>query len=130
LLDGAYTYTSTEILSNPAPIDSQYLPGQPLLRRPKHSATTLLSYLGNRWGTNVSGSFVGRRADDDFYGFDITHAAGYVRADLGGWYAINARVSAYANVENALDRRYNEVVGYPALPINFRAGFRFRIGGE
>jgi vitamin B12 transporter len=36
----------------------------------------------------------------------------------------------YANVENALDRRYNEVLGYPALPLNFRAGFRFRIGGE
>jgi vitamin B12 transporter len=130
LLDTAYTYTSTEILSNPAPIDSQYLPGEPLLRRPKHSATTLLSYLGSKWGANLSGSFVGRRPDDDFFGFDINHAAGYVRADLGGWYAFNSRVTAYANVENALDQRYNEVVGYPALPINFRAGFRFRIGGE
>jgi outer membrane receptor protein involved in Fe transport len=130
LLDTAYTYTSTEILSDPAPIDSQYNPGQPLLRRPKHSATTLLSYLGSRWGSNLSGSFVGRRPDDDFFGFGIYHAAGYVRADLGGWYAINSRVTAYANVENALDRRYNEVVGYPALPVNFRAGFRFRIGGE
>ncbi|MGB7601239.1 MAG: TonB-dependent receptor [Candidatus Sulfotelmatobacter sp.] len=130
LLDTAYTYTSTEILSNPAPIDSQYLPGQPLLRRPKHSATTLLSYLGNKWGANLSGSFVGRRPDDDFLGFNIDHAAGYVRADLGGWYAFSSRVTAYANVENALDRRYNEVVGYPALPINFRAGFRFRVGGE
>ncbi len=130
LLDTAYTYTSTEILSDPAPIDSQYNPGQPLLRRPKHSATMLLSYLGNRWGSNLSGSFVGRRPDDDFDGFYIFHAAGYVRVDLGGWYAINSRVSAYANVENALDRRYNEVVGYPALPINFRAGFRFRLGGE
>ncbi len=130
LLSTAYTYTSTEILDNPAPIDSQYNPGQPLLRRPKHSATTLLSYSGNRWGANLSGSFVGRRPDDDFFGFDINHAAGYVRADLGGWYAINSRITAYANVENALDRRYNEVVGYPALPVNFRAGFRFRIGGE
>jgi vitamin B12 transporter len=130
LLNAAYTYTSTEILDNPAPIDSQYNPGQPLLRRPKHSATVLLSYFGSRWSTNLSGSFVGRRPDDDFLGFNIDHAAGYVRADLGGWYAINSRVSAYANVENALDRRYNEVVGYPALPINFRAGFRFRIGGE
>jgi outer membrane cobalamin receptor len=130
LLDTAYTYTSTEILSNPAPIDSQYLPGEPLLRRPKHSATTLLSYLGSKWGANLSGSFVGRRPDDDFFGFDINHAAGYLRADLGGWYAFNSRVTAYANVENALDQRYNEVVGYPALPINFRAGFRFRIGGE
>ncbi len=130
LLNAAYTYTSTQILDDPAPIDSQYNVGQPLLRRPKHSATTLLSYLGNRWGTNLGGSFVGRRPDDDFFGFSITHASGYVRADLGGWYAINSRVSAYANVENALDRRYNEVVGYPALPVNFRAGFRFRIGGE
>ena len=130
LLNTAYTYTSTEILSNPAPIDSQYLPGQPLLRRPKHSATSLLSYLGSKWGANLSGSFVGRRPDDDFLGFNIDHAAGYVRADLGGWYAFNSHVTAYANVENALDRRYNEVVGYPALPINFRAGFRFRIGGE
>jgi outer membrane cobalamin receptor len=130
LLTAAYTYTSTQILDNPAPIDSLYNPGQPLLRRPKHSATMLLSYLGSRWGTNLSGSFVGRRPDDDFDGFGIDHAAGYVRADLGGWYAINSRITAYANVENALNRRYNEVVGYPALPINFRAGFRFRIGGE
>jgi vitamin B12 transporter len=130
LLNAAYTYTSTQILDNPAPIDSQYNPGQPLLRRPKHSATAMLSYLGTRWGANLSGSFVGRRPDDDFDGFGINHAAGYVRADLGGWYAVHKRVTAYVNVENALDRRYNEVVGYPALPINFRAGMRFRIGGE
>jgi vitamin B12 transporter len=129
LLSAAYTYTSTQILENPAPINSLYAPGQPLLRRPKHSATMLLSYLGTRWGANLSGSFVGRRPDSDFLGFGINHAAGYVRADLGAWYAANSRVTAYANVENALDRRYNEVVGYPALPVNLRAGVRFRIGG-
>jgi len=130
LLTAAYTNTSTQILSDPAPPDAEFNPGQPLLRRPKHSATMLLSYLGSRWGSNLSGSFVGRRPDDDFDGFGIDHAAGYVRTDLGGWYEINHRVTAYANVENALDRRYNEVVGYPSLPFNFRAGFRFRIGGE
>jgi outer membrane receptor protein involved in Fe transport len=130
LLDTAYTYTSSQYLDNPAPIDPTYNPGQPLLRRPKHSATTLLTYLGSRWGANLGGSFVGRRSDSDFYGFGTNHAAGYVRADLGGWYAVTSRVTTYVNVENALDRRYNEVVGYPALPINFRAGVRFRIGGE
>ena len=135
LLTTAYTYTSTEILENPectlaSPCSFPYAPGDPLLRRPKHSASTLLSYLGTRWGGNLAGSFVGGRADSDFDGFNIDHAAGYVRADLGGWYAINSRITAYANVENALDRRYNEVLGYPALPINFRAGFRIRIGGE
>jgi outer membrane cobalamin receptor len=130
LLDTAYTYTSTQILENPAPVNSLYDPGQPLLRRPRHSATFLLSRLGTRWGANLGGSLVGRRPDSDFLGFGIDHAAGYVRADIGGWYAVNHHVTAYANVENALDRRYNEVVGYPALPINFRAGVRFRVGGE
>jgi vitamin B12 transporter len=130
LLNTAYTYTSSQYLDNPSPYDPIYDPGQPLLRRPKHSATTLLSYSGNRWGANLSGSFVGRRADSDFYGFGIDHAAGYVRVDLGGWYAVRPRITAFANVENALNRNYNEVVGYPALPINFRAGMRFRIGGD
>ncbi len=130
LLNTAYTYTSTQILVNPAPISSLDSPGAPLLRRPKHSATLLLSYLGSRWGANLGGSFVGRRPDSDFLGFNIDHAAGYARADLGGWYAIHTRLTAYFNLENALDRRYNEVVGYPALPVNFRAGLRFRIGGE
>ncbi len=129
-LNAAYTYTSTQILDNPAPIDPQYNPGMPLLRRPKHSATTLLSYIGTHWGANLGGSFVGRRPDDDFLGFNINHAAGYARVDLGGWYAINSRVTAYANVSNALNDHYNEVVGYPALTANFRAGMRFRIGGE
>jgi len=130
LLDTAYTYLSSQYLDNPAPIDPTYSPGQPLLRRPKHSATTLLTYVGSRWGANLGGSFVGRRSDSDFFGFGINHAAGYVRADFGGWYALTSRITTYVNVENALDRRYNEVVGYPALPINFRAGARFRIGGE
>jgi vitamin B12 transporter len=135
LLTAAYTYTSTQILENPectpaSPCSFPYAPGDPLIRRPRHSATTLLSYLGRRWGGNLAGSFVGSRPDSDFDGFGIDHAAGYVRVDLGGWYAVNSRVTAYANVANALDRRYNEVLGYPALPINFRAGFRFRIGGE
>ena len=130
LLNSAYTYTSSQYLDNPAPYDPIYDPGQPLLRRPKHSATTLLSYLGNRWSANLGGSFVGRRADSDFDGFGINHAAGYVRVDLGGWYAVNSRVTGYVNIENALDSHYNEVVGYPALPVNFRAGVRFRIGGE
>ena len=134
--NSAYTYTSTEILAAPVCTPANFCDptilgvGRPLLRRPKHSATTLLSYLGTRWGANLGGSFVGRRPDSDFSGFGINHAAGYVRVDLGGWYSLNSRMIAYVNVENALDRHYNEVVGYPALGANFRAGMRFRIGGE
>jgi len=134
--NAAYTYTSTQILAAPECTPANFCDpailgvGRPLLRRPKHSATTLLSYLGSRWAGTLGGSFVGRRPDSDFSGFGIDHGAGYARVDVGGWYALNSRMTAYVNVENALDRHYNEVVGYPALGANFRAGMRFRIGGE
>jgi len=128
--DAAYNYTSTQILQAPFAFDPLVAAGQPFIRRPKHSGSLLLTFLGNRWGGNVGGSFIGRRPDSDFLGFGFNHAAGYARVDLGGWYAINSHVSLYANVENALNKHYEEVVGYPALRINFRAGMRFRIGGE
>ena len=125
---GSYTYTSSQNLSGASR-------GEPLIRRPKQLGSVLVTYLGKRWGGNLGGSFVGRRPDSDFLGLTIgglpiDHAAGYARVDAGGWYAINARVTAYANVENVLNDHYNEVVGYPALTANFRAGVRFRIGGE
>jgi len=134
-LDSAYNYTSTQILEAPLCTPQNFCDpllaaGKPLIRRPRHSGSLLLSYLGSRWGANLAGSFVGRRPDSDFLGLGIDHAPGYARVDLGGWYAIHPRVTAYANIENALDKQYEEVVGYPALGINFRAGLRFRIGGD
>jgi len=125
----AYTYTSTQILSSPS-TSFPNAKGDALIRRPRHSATTLLSYLGPRWGGTIGGSFVGRRPDDDFEGFNIDHTPGYFLLDLGGWYKINSHMTAYANVENATDHFYEEVAGYPSLRANFRAGMRFRIGGE
>src|SRR5260370_29235344 len=132
----AYTYTSTQILQAPACTPAQFCDtqifgaGEPLFRRPRHSANLLVNYLGKKWGGNLRGSFVGRRADSDFYGLGYDHAPSYVLVDLGGWYAIHPTVTAYLHIDNALDRRYNEVVGYPALPINFRTGLRFRVGGD
>jgi len=128
--DGSYTYTSTQVLEQPFAFDPLLEPGQPLIRRPKHAGTLLLTYLSSRWGANLGGSFIGRRPDSDFLEYGIDHAAGYARLDLGGWYAATSRITGYVNIENALDKQYQEVVGYPALGVNFRAGVRFRIGGE
>jgi len=134
-LNTAYTYTSSQILDAPLCTPANFCDptlqtGRPFILIPKHSATTLLSYLGTRWGANLGGSFVGRRADSDFFGFGVDHVAGYARVDIGGWYAFNSRMTAYMNLENAFDKFYEEVTGYPALGVNFRAGMRFRIGGQ
>jgi len=126
----SYTYTSTQILLAPPGSFPPNAQGDPLLRRPRHSATTLLTYLGPRWGGNLGGSFVGPRPDSDFDGFGINHTPGYFLLDIGGWYKVSSRVQVYANAENVLNHFYEEVTGYPALGANFRAGMRFRIGGE
>jgi outer membrane cobalamin receptor len=128
--NSSYTYTSTQILLAPAGSFPPNAQGDPLLRRPRHSATSLLTYLGGRWGGTLGGSFVGPRPDSDFDGFNISHTPGYFLLDLGVWYKINSRITVYANAENALNRFYEEVTGYPALRANVRAGMRFRIGGE
>ncbi len=126
-LNAAYDYTATQTLE--APLAPSTI-GKPLLRRPKHLGSLLLVYSGRRWGGNLGGSFVGRRPDNDFQGFGIDHAAGYARADFGGWFAVSRYATAYFNVENALNRNYNEVLGFPAIGASFRAGMRFRVGGE
>jgi outer membrane cobalamin receptor len=128
-LQGSYFYTSTQILASPLTTFPN-APGDPLLLRPKHAGTLLLAYNRPRYGATLGGSFIGRREDSDFYGLGYTHAAGYARVDAGGWYELCRHATLYVNVENLLNRHYEEVLGYPALTASFRAGMRFHFGGE
>jgi outer membrane receptor protein involved in Fe transport len=91
-----------------------------------------LNYIARRWGGNLSAVGIGRRTDSDFFGLipHVDHAAGYVRADASGWYELQRHVTAFLAVENLLNKRYEEAAGFPALKANFRAGLRFRLGGE
>ena len=137
-LTGSWTYTSTQILQAPACDPAAgcdpriYGVGAPLLRRPKQAGMMLLSYSTYRWGATTGVTAVGRRPDSDFlFGYipPIYYAAGYARVDLGGWYAFGHHLTVYANLNNAFNTRYNEVLGYPALGLNFRGGLRLRFGG-
>ncbi|MBV9436183.1 MAG: TonB-dependent receptor [Acidobacteria bacterium] len=131
-LDAAYTYTSSQILQSPLATDPLVAAGQPLLRRPKHAGSATVNYLSTRWGANLSAVGIGRRTDSDFLGLTphVDHAAGYVRADVSGWYELQRHVTAFVSVENLLNKRYEEAAGFPALKANFRASLRFRFGGE
>jgi outer membrane cobalamin receptor len=135
----SYTYTASQaLIAPPCNYSGCTGPGQELFRRPKHLGQALVTYLAPRWGASVVGSFVGRRRDSDFLNFPgfpgpipaLSSVAGYARVDVSGWRTINRYVTAYASVNNALNNHYQEVAGYPALKANFRAGLRFRIGGE
>jgi outer membrane receptor protein involved in Fe transport len=56
--------------------------------------------------------------------------AGYARVDAGAWYDATHRVTLYLNGQNILNNHSEEVLGYPQLTANFRAGVRLRLGGE
>ncbi|HEY0564248.1 MAG TPA: TonB-dependent receptor, partial [Terriglobales bacterium] len=47
-IDGAYFYTSTQILSAPQSFDPLQSEGSPLIRRPKHAGKLLINYSGDR----------------------------------------------------------------------------------
>ncbi|HVJ04115.1 MAG TPA: TonB-dependent receptor [Candidatus Saccharimonadales bacterium] len=133
-LGGSYTYTSTQALSAPScPTGGGCSStGQSFIRRPKQLGSLLTTYTGKHWGASLAGSFVGRRTDFDFENFPIPTLTlpGYARLDASGYYNINRHVAAFATVQNLLNRRYEEVAGYPAYKANFRAGMRFQFGGE
>lgn len=110
--------------------------GLPLLRRPRHSGSINLAYIGARFNANLDGVFIGKRRDGDpvsFSRFDAQgrpiYNDGYAKLDLAGAYRFNPYVSLFARIENLLNRDYEEVLGYPAYRLNFSAGMRFRIGG-
>ena len=119
----------------------QFQPGQPLLRRPKHSAVLRASYSRGRADVNFNLRYVGQRHDAAFLGLsavpspqfptgrsvDITVNPGYTVSWLGGELRVNREVAAYLRVDNLADAAYESVLGYPALPRSVVAGVRFNL---
>ena len=50
---------------------------------------------------------------------------GYFRMDGGFSYRLPKGVEIFGRMDNLLDRKYEEVLGYPSLPFNFVAGVRY-----
>jgi vitamin B12 transporter len=88
--------------------------GADLRRRPRHR-TFLSAALSpiERLTLSPRVTFVGRRGDADAITGTDTQLPSYVRADVFARYDLG-RLAPYARLENATDRRYEEVDGYPA----------------
>lgn len=111
-----------------------YRPGDPLIRRPKHSGDLTLTWTERKWTAQWSTRAIGRRADSDFYAYDaapnsLTSNSGYSISDASFSYEFARPVSAFIRVGNMFDRNYQEVLGYLALRRTFVVGTRIRIGG-
>jgi outer membrane cobalamin receptor len=125
---GQYTYLDGEILESPSGFDPVYAAGEPLLRRPRHQGSLSAQLSFPRWSAGATLVGVGRRADSDFVGLGLTRSEAYARLDARTRFRITGPVDAFAAVENLLDARYQEVLGYPARGRSLRAGVRVGLG--
>ena len=116
------------------------LVGQRPFRRAPHSGYFTAIYARPKWYVQMTGTFVGRRDDSTF----LTDADGgtslllpnknldpaYQNLGLTGNYRFTRRLSAYTVMDNLLSQHYQQVLGYPALPFNFRSGLQYKWGGD
>ncbi len=88
--------------------------GTPLQRRPKHSASLLLTARPGDWIFNLESRYVGDRPQFDEVTFAIRDAPSYVRVDAAARWRALTWLSPYARIENVADEQYEEVLRYPA----------------
>ena len=112
---------------------------RPFNRAP-HTGSILLSYDRRRFNANITGSFIGRRdgstfLSDGFFGATMllpnrNLQDAYQLVALNARYAFNSHVTGYVSATNLLSQHYQEVIGFPALPLAFRVGLKFTFGGD
>jgi outer membrane receptor protein involved in Fe transport len=134
----AWTWLHTEVVDAGYDVGpgATFVEGAPLIRRPAQTITARAAYVpGTRARFVVGATLVGARADRDFATFpsravtlpawlDLSAGAEARVLEGGGG---RPSVSLTLRGENLLDRRYQEVFGFPApgrvILVGARAGF-------
>jgi iron complex outermembrane receptor protein/vitamin B12 transporter len=115
------------------------LVGQRPFRRAPHSGFFTVTYAHPRWYAMMTGTMVGRRDDSTFL-LDANggntlllpnHNLDPSYQDVGftGSYRIDRRIAAYTIIDNLFSQHYQQALGYPSLPFNFRSGIEVSLGG-
>jgi vitamin B12 transporter len=123
LITGAYMWLDTRITSSTNPESSDTGIGDPLIRRPRNSGSLSIAVTPKRWSLVVGGSFVGERQDADFT-FGATRNPGYENIYASASYDVAKHFTPFLKVNNLLNERYEEVLGYQALSRNILGGVR------
>ena len=123
---GAYTYLGLTSQGSTSGV----------LRRPNNRMAAFLNYVrpalfsdDDALRARVDVFFVGDRPDADPETGMIATNPQYTRVDLAlsyrlPWKLAGIAFATFANISNLLDRDYDEVLGFPARPINALAGVR------
>jgi len=118
------------------------LVGARVFRRPPHMGYTTVEYARPKFSVLFQGAYASR-SDDSTYldgltpNFDNTMLlpnrdldSGYAKLDLGGTYRLMSRLTVFGQFGNLLNNQHIGPIGYPGLPLTFRAGLKVRLGGD
>ena|GEM_PF-152031 len=135
-VSGEYTLLGTAILTldGSSLVQAPFHVGQELIRRPKNSGGFNMTWQHRRLTLNTNAYLRGPTLDlepnDGVYACSfglqcLFPDKGYVVLNGGFSYNLTRGVEIYGHLNNLLDQKYEEVLGYPALPLNFLAGVKF-----
>jgi outer membrane receptor protein involved in Fe transport len=130
-LAGSYTLLASEILSlnGASGVAPRYFGvGQPLIRRPRHSGAMAAAFARGRLSADVTGYFRGKVLDvePNFGAFGgLFYNPGFANFGVNVNYALPRGVTLYGNLRNALDRHYEEALGFPSPLLNFVSGVKW-----
>ena len=128
---GSYTLVDSEVTET-LNTGAQFRPGQPLLRRPRHSGAVRVGYTAGPVAVHLDTRIVGERHDAAFLSLrtpagvftDVTVNPGY--AVTGA--TVDARVHRLLRVflrgDNITDEDYQGALGFPGAPRAFMVGAR------
>jgi outer membrane receptor protein involved in Fe transport len=140
-VSGEYTLLASSILSleGTSLALAPFHVGQPLIRRPKNSGFLQLAWRHGPLVLSTNAILRGRTLDVEpnnatgscVLGLPcLFDNKGYARADAGFSYRLPKGLEIYGRLNNFLNRKYEEVLGFPALRLNFLAGLRISLPPE
>jgi vitamin B12 transporter len=132
----SYTYLRTRATDDAGMPSAGFAAGQPLIRRPEHSAELALrARILERASLGWTLLYTGRREDVDFNQFPSRRVElpSYVLVDVGGEVELlpaagsGPGVAGVVRVENLFNARYDQVVGFSGRRRGVFGGIRVRL---
>jgi vitamin B12 transporter len=126
LISGSYMRLYTRVTSSTTPSSAVVGIGQELVRRPRNSGAVSVSMTPKRWSFIAGARFVGERQDSDGFTFNniINRNPGYENVYASASFDAFKHVTPVLRLDNILNERYEEVLGYQALSRSVIGGVR------
>jgi iron complex outermembrane receptor protein/vitamin B12 transporter len=111
-------------------------------RRPPHTGFFTATWARHDFAVQFASAFASRSDDSTYLAYMDANGGnslllpnrnldfGFAKLDLGGSYQLFSWLGLYGQAENLTSNQHIAPIGYPSLPMNFRAGMKVQWGRE